>query len=109
MSAGEALDVDAQRAFVNYVRLWWSGPHGYPVVAAGNDSVVADDFEDMTRELAALGLRVARLAADTEPEDQLRGSDRSMAEHSDSRSACPECGEWRDSPTADCAACGSSS
>ena len=38
--------------------------------------------------------------------DPLRGSDRSMAEHSDTRSLCPDCGEWRDSPTSDCANCG---
>ncbi len=38
--------------------------------------------------------------------DPLRGKDISMAEHSDTRSACPSCGEWRDSPTSDCANCG---
>lgn len=47
-----------------------------------------------------------RARAATPAEDPLRASDLSMAEHSDTRSHCPRCGEWRDSPTADCAACG---
>lgn len=38
--------------------------------------------------------------------DPLRGKDISMAEHSDTRSTCPKCGEWRDSPDSDCAGCG---
>ena len=40
------------------------------------------------------------------PFDFLAAKDRSMREYSDDRSKCPNCGEWRDSPDADCAECG---
>lgn len=60
------------------------------------------------RKAEAIAAEYARLvpAEDERPIDYLAEKDRSAAEHSDTRSACPRCGEWRDSPTSDCAACG---
>lgn len=55
----DALDVEAQRRFVDWVRLWWAGPNGFPVVRAGSPEVADEDFEDMERELAAIGIRLA--------------------------------------------------
>jgi hypothetical protein len=48
--------------------------------------------------------RLAVLDA-AKPVDYLAAKDRSADEHRDP-SDCPSCGEWRDSPAADCAACG---
>ena len=70
-------------------------------------------FESVVKRGAVIDLideefrREVRAALGAAPQpDLLRASDRSMAEYSDTRSACPRCGEWRDSPTSDCANCG---
>jgi hypothetical protein len=63
------LDVERRRAFVNFVRQWWGDSYGFTMAPAGNDGVVADDFEDMTRDLAALGIRLYRAEPVKERED----------------------------------------
>ena len=52
------VSADERLAFVNFVRLWWRGPNGFPVVPAGSQAVADEDYEDMERDLAAIGLRV---------------------------------------------------
>ena len=91
--AESAQELAALReALIGLDAAWqWVGEH-YPVVLTAIPSLQPFDR--------------ARAIAATPAEDPLRASDRSMAEHSDTRSHCPRCGEWRDSPTADCAACG---
>jgi hypothetical protein len=63
LTLSDPLDVDRQRAFVNFVRQWWGDSYGFTMAAAGNDGVVADDFADMTRDLAELGIALSCSAA----------------------------------------------
>lgn len=65
-----------------------------------------DDEAAIDRLRAALPHEDTTVTDEARGPDYLRGSDISMAEHSDTRSECPVCGEWRDNPTADCAGCG---
>jgi hypothetical protein len=70
----------------------FSHPYRAPVVIDGHEYRHTSDCEWLADDPSG-------------PLDYLAAKDRSAAEHSDTRSHCPRCGEWRDSPDADCAAC----